>query len=42
MGSIRKYFSDPDTVLWLEDGTEFWGQRFGSVATGFGLSSIWK
>ncbi len=35
-GSISSYFKEPNSVLLLEDGTEFLGYGFGSSSTGFG------
>ncbi len=34
--SIKDFLKEPDAVLLCEDGTEFWGYRFGSTKKGFG------
>jgi carbamoyl-phosphate synthase small subunit len=33
---IKRLLQEPDSVLWLEDGTEFEGLSFGARKTGFG------
>lgn len=34
--SIKDFLKEPDSVLLCEDGSEFWGYRFGSNRKGFG------